>query len=74
MGEHPLIVTLRNRRRELGLSKSRVQLAVGMSRGTFDSREDSGRFGALEQFERWAGFLGFRVVLAPKENETILWS
>lgn len=47
MPEHQLIVILRNRRRELGWSKSKVQSGIGMARDTFDKRENSGRFGAL---------------------------
>lgn len=72
--DHPLIAILRQRRKELGWSKSKVQLAVGMSRSTFDNRENSGRFGALEQFDRWAALLGYKLTLTKIEAEPIYYS
>lgn len=73
-GDHPIIAALRDRRKHLGWSKAKVHRGIGMSRSTFDKREDAGRFGAIEQLERWAGFLGYKLTLTKVDSEPIYWS
>lgn len=73
MKEHPIIIALYKRREDLCLSRDKVCANIGMSRGALHKRETSGRFGALEQLDRWAALLGYKLVLAPKDDETT-WS
>jgi len=72
--EHPIIATLRARRRELGISRSAVQIRSGMARGTFDRRENDCRCAAIEQLDKWAAVLGYRLTLVKDEQEPIYWS
>jgi transcriptional regulator with XRE-family HTH domain len=73
--DHHIVAALRDRRKKLGLSKRAVQQGAGLVKATFYRRETDGRFAAIEQLERWAGFLGYRVVLVEVDkDEPIYWS
>ena len=71
--EHPILVQLRARRRELGLTKRAVQTAAQMNRSTFDRREE-GRCAILEQLTRWAAVLGYKLALVKIGEEPEYWS
>lgn len=73
--DDPILTTLVARRRELGLSKHAVYTAIGMSRGSHWQREHDLRWRPIEQLEKWAGALGYRLVLIEKqEEEPTYWS
>ena len=72
---HPILAKLRARRRELGMSKREVHTKARMNRSTFDRREDSLRCPILEQLDRWAATLGYKLTIVKiEDNEMTYWS
>lgn len=64
-----LITRLIDARCAQGLTQSEVANAIGRRQSVISDWESGRHFPNLRSLESWAGYLGFKVVLAPVEQQ-----
>jgi len=60
-----LVITLRERRKALGLSQRELDKAIGLSECMIAKWESNVRSPTASSLDRWASALGFRLELTP---------
>jgi DNA-binding phage protein len=66
---HPIIEVLRRKRVWRRQNMESLAKEARLCRATLEKRENDGRWGGLEQLERWALALGFRLTLMPIDHD-----